>query len=540
MNLSAYFPRVITEWQQEAPSVRSRVFHGSLVFMDISGFTAMSERLAKKGKVGAEEITDILDERFSSLLEAAYLEGGSLLKFGGDAMLLLFVGEQHERRACRAAAQMRTRLNRTGRVATSNGTVHLRMSVGVHSGEIHMFLVGSSHRELIVAGPAVTRTVEMEGAAAAGEIRVSEVTARALPEGYMQEAPGGGWLLTKAPAGTGGAPAPAPAQRELAGAERFISPAIRAHLTATSARESEHRYAVVCFIHYEGVDGLLERGGVAAVERALSELVETVQRATDEHGLCFLASDIDRDGGKIIVTGGVPTTSGSDEEGMLRAVAQILAAKTELHVHIGINGGPVFAGDKGTLTLSASEEGANVYVDDALIGTTPLKGGVSLSGGHHLIAVEKAGFIRYAEAVRVEAGAQLKRDLRLVPSLEFLEEYRATNGLLRALAWASTAAAGISGVVAGVTWGGFVVTRQEQDRVNAKWIARQPIPSTDEAQALRETQDASSAVEPWSYGVGVAGPAFLITAAAAGASWLFGDDPTRYDNLGETTPSATP
>jgi hypothetical protein len=198
----------------------------------------------------------------------------------------------------------------------------------------------------------------------------------------------------------------------------------------------------------------------------------------------------------------------------------------------------VFAGDKGTLTLTSSEEGANVYVDEALVGVTPLQGGLMLSGGHHLIAVEKAGFIRYAEALRVDAGAQLTRELRLLPSLEFLEEYRATNGLLRTLAWTSTAAAGISGVVAGVTWGGFILAREEQDRVTAKWVARQPIPSTDQEQATQEVNDAEQTALQWSYGIGVAGPAFLITATAAGAFWIFGDDPTRYDDLGPT-PSTT-
>ena len=61
MNLSAYFPRIVAEWQQEAPGQRARVIEGSLVFMDISGFTAMSERLAKRGKIGAEEVTEVMD-----------------------------------------------------------------------------------------------------------------------------------------------------------------------------------------------------------------------------------------------------------------------------------------------------------------------------------------------------------------------------------------------------------------------------------------------------------------------------------------------
>ena len=346
LNLSAYFPRIIAEWQQETPGARSRVIEGSLVFMDISGFTAMSERLAKKGRIGAEEVTEVMDTSFASLLSSAYEEGGSLLKFGGDAMLLFFSGPEHARRACRAAIGMRDRLRKEGRFTTSAGMVRLQMSVGVDSGDVHMFLVGTSHLELIVTGPAVTRTVAMEGAANAGQIRISEATAAALPKSCVGESSDGGWLLAKAPPALGAGFA-APPQQEVADPERFVSSAIREHLLATSSQESEHRRGVVCFIHFEGVDELLATSGPAGVEQALSSLVEAIQQAVADFDLCFLSTDIDSGGGKIILTGGVPKSSGNDEEGMLRAVAQIISSKQELELRIGVNAGPVFAGDIG-------------------------------------------------------------------------------------------------------------------------------------------------------------------------------------------------
>ena len=60
----------------------------------------MSERLAQKGKVGAEEVTEVMNATFARLLEVAYALGGGLLKFGGDALLLFFTGEEHAARAC--------------------------------------------------------------------------------------------------------------------------------------------------------------------------------------------------------------------------------------------------------------------------------------------------------------------------------------------------------------------------------------------------------------------------------------------------------
>ena len=73
-----------------APEARRRELEGTLVFVDISGFTAMSERLATKGKLGAEEVTDVMNLVFARLLDVAYAWGGGLLKFGGDALLLFF------------------------------------------------------------------------------------------------------------------------------------------------------------------------------------------------------------------------------------------------------------------------------------------------------------------------------------------------------------------------------------------------------------------------------------------------------------------
>jgi class 3 adenylate cyclase len=56
------------------------------------------------------------------------------------------------------------------------------MSVGIHSGDAHFFLVGTSHRELVVLGPAATAVVAVESAANSGEILLSAATAAALPE----------------------------------------------------------------------------------------------------------------------------------------------------------------------------------------------------------------------------------------------------------------------------------------------------------------------------------------------------------------------
>ena len=88
--LAPYLPKLVVEWFAAEPETTWRVVEGSLAFVDISGFTKLSERLARQGKVGGEELADTIGSCFTGLLAIAYAQGGGLLKFGGDALLLLF------------------------------------------------------------------------------------------------------------------------------------------------------------------------------------------------------------------------------------------------------------------------------------------------------------------------------------------------------------------------------------------------------------------------------------------------------------------
>src|SRR3984957_17897197 len=126
--LAPYMPRLVVEWVDTAPDVRHRVVEGTLVFVDISGFTKLSEQLAKHGKIGAEELAATIGNSFIHLLDIAYDHGGRLIKFGGDALLVLFSGEEHQLRARYAAFQIRASLRVTGRTGVLGHHVMLRMS----------------------------------------------------------------------------------------------------------------------------------------------------------------------------------------------------------------------------------------------------------------------------------------------------------------------------------------------------------------------------------------------------------------------------
>ncbi|HSM01819.1 MAG TPA: adenylate/guanylate cyclase domain-containing protein [Acidimicrobiia bacterium] len=342
-----YLPRLVAEWQRDDPDALWRLIEGSMVFVDISGFTSMSERLGRLGRAGSEEVTSVISETFDHLLTEANELGGSLLKFGGDALLLWFTGDRHPTRAASAALRMRAGLRERGQFTTPAGTVRLRMSVGATSGEFHFFLVGESHRELIVAGPATTATVAMEEAAGSGQILVGAEMAERLPPAFLGRRREPGTLLTRDdPSLEGRSTGSDDLQPRDVDLTHHIPTALRDVVLASGVL-AEHRRVTVAFIRFTGVDHLLESAGVEETSHRLDEFVRRIQKAVDGHRVCFLGTDVARDGGKVILSAGAPAATGDDEERMLFALGEIDAADLGLALRVGVNRGHVFAGEIG-------------------------------------------------------------------------------------------------------------------------------------------------------------------------------------------------
>lgn len=344
--VARYLPRPVIHWLADDPAAAVRQVEGTLVFADVSGFTALSERLAKQGRIGAEILADTISACFARLLGAAYSNGGSLLKFGGDALLLWFTGDDHCRRACSAAMGMRRELRAMGAVEGAGVRTRLGMSVGVHTGLVHMFLVGESHRELVVTGPAASAVVAMESVADRGEILLSPAVAAEIDPSCLGATKGPGLLLRREPRGLAlGTPEPTAypdLDTLLMAVPQWLRPQALTH-----TEDPQHRSVVVGFLKFSGADGLIESRGAAVAADELARLVADTQSAAEQHGVFLLGSDVDKDGGKLIVAGGAPITSGQDEQSVLLALRQVVGAERLLSVRAGVNVGSTFAGDIG-------------------------------------------------------------------------------------------------------------------------------------------------------------------------------------------------
>jgi class 3 adenylate cyclase/tetratricopeptide (TPR) repeat protein len=331
----AYLAAVHGRWLASDPGRAWQELDATLLFADVSGFTVLGERLARRGRIGAEQLTDAVNAVFGHILRDTQELGGDILKFGGDAVLVLFEGRRHAERGCRAAVAMQEAMRAVRRGRISGAPISLALSAGVATGRAHLFLAGRDHRELIVSGPLTTAVLEQEAAADAGTIGAA---------GELELELERQWLRVRAHTGGGLLRPPGPPRRP-AGVDARLG--LPAHLHDRLSGEGEHRPVTIGFIQYRGVDGLLASEGPGAVATALDELIVSVQDACAMYGVTFVGTDVDRDGGKVILATGAPTASPDDADRMLNATLDVTSERYRLSVRAGVNGGRAFVFDVG-------------------------------------------------------------------------------------------------------------------------------------------------------------------------------------------------
>jgi class 3 adenylate cyclase/tetratricopeptide (TPR) repeat protein len=153
----------------------------TVVFADISGFTAMSE------KFDPEEVTAVVNECFAALAEAVDDHGGHVDKYIGDCVMALFgvpvALEKAPQNALNAAIEMRNRiavLNEKHRFP-----IRLDVHIGVNTGLVIAGQVGGDvKREFTVMGDAVNLASRLKDKAPNGSIWVGYETYRYVRDDF--------------------------------------------------------------------------------------------------------------------------------------------------------------------------------------------------------------------------------------------------------------------------------------------------------------------------------------------------------------------
>ena len=143
----------------------------TIVFADISGFTALSE------KKDPEDVRALMNACFESLVPVVQKYEGTIDKFIGDEIMALFgapvAHEDDPERALHAALEM---MDAIASVNRAHG-VELGIHIGINSGPVIAGHIGAANRrDYSVMGDAVNLAARLEDASSSGEIFVGPGT----------------------------------------------------------------------------------------------------------------------------------------------------------------------------------------------------------------------------------------------------------------------------------------------------------------------------------------------------------------------------
>jgi adenylate cyclase len=166
--------QVLQQLQTNPAHLTPRKQVATLLFIDIRGFTALTEKHDPQ-----EWALFLSDNYFSPLGEIVFQNNGTLDKHIGDGIMAIYgapiAAEDDALRAVRSAVEMRAKMQEIN--AQYEPDYQLPIAIGIHSGEVVVGMFGSARkREYTALGHNVNVAARLEQMAAANQILISSQT----------------------------------------------------------------------------------------------------------------------------------------------------------------------------------------------------------------------------------------------------------------------------------------------------------------------------------------------------------------------------
>ncbi len=405
--VKTYLPSPVVLAPQPAGEPAGGMYKGVFLFVDVSGFTPLSEKLKALGQAGAERIMDIINGLFSELVGALFDHGGTLLKFGGDALLGLFAADTdkalptHALHAVQAAMAMQKVMEQPkfAAIEVPGDTRALKIKCGISSGPYFAAHIGTPPRPdlgsngtmaYVTTGHTVNQAEQAESHAHPGEVAMTQHTYSLISEHVkvkpvtrdpdddfllVYEAPPahtdilGHSELAEPPEGDGQAQITYLVER-LNRLTAYLSDELISRIVTNPGDTHiapEHRPVTVMFANYVGISDLIEDMGDSQpdliIDRLNSYFVHMVEVVEKYEGM-VARMDQYAVGDRLVTFFGAPR---AHEDDPVRAVYTALemqeavrknfsALQTPSGIYrfrqrIGINTGHLFAGNAGAPNL---------------------------------------------------------------------------------------------------------------------------------------------------------------------------------------------
>lgn len=166
---------------------------GSVIFIDICGFTKISENAMP------DVVVNMLNSYFDVMVKEITDQDGYIDKFIGDAIMAVFKGDFHLDRAIDAALALRDQVNALP--ASDELKFKPQVSIGIRSGEMVSGNIGSASLKRLdytVIGDTVNTAARLQDAAEPNQVLISETCYELVKESFKCEKVGSVTLKNKA------------------------------------------------------------------------------------------------------------------------------------------------------------------------------------------------------------------------------------------------------------------------------------------------------------------------------------------------------
>ncbi|HEX8429129.1 adenylate/guanylate cyclase domain-containing protein [Hymenobacter sp.] len=160
----------------------SETVEATVVFIDICGFTALSEVLP------APTVVTLLNTYFDQMVKEIIAQGGYIDKFMGDAVMAVFRGEYHLDKAIDASLTVRTLIQNQLSTLPDGTSYQPQVSIGINTGEMVCGNIGSAslrRLDYTVIGDTVNVSQRLQGAAQPNQIIITDAIYLKVKESFQ-------------------------------------------------------------------------------------------------------------------------------------------------------------------------------------------------------------------------------------------------------------------------------------------------------------------------------------------------------------------
>ena len=202
------------------------------LFLDVAGFTDLSERLSRHGTAGTEQLGAVVRSVIGGALDVVHDARGDAVAFGGDAVLAAFAGPDALAHGRRAADEVVALVRSAVGQPTRTGPIDVSVRVGLGGGRITSLVCPARTRYLVAhLGPGLDAAVAAQARAVPDTVTCDQSSQLyATPVDVASDAPLPAW------------------------AARTLHPVTASRVLARTPLPDEHRLVTSVFIELPAVD----------------------------------------------------------------------------------------------------------------------------------------------------------------------------------------------------------------------------------------------------------------------------------------------